>query len=424
MYIRKVVLENIKGFGKAELDFCPDGSDFPGWAVVTGDNGTGKTALLRAIALAIAGPTDARQLVPDFRGWVAAGATRGTISVEIKPDNEVDRTEKGGFPTRGTFWAEIAIDASKTVPTIEPTDVYRNKKKSATNGPWSTSTPGWFTVGYGPFRRLYGTSSDALRVMMVPGRVPRFGTLFREDATLGEAEQWIKDLEYGSAVDQGESERATLENLLALIKDQFLRGGAVVEDIKADSVWLRDVAGERMELGDMSEGYKSALAMLIDLYRHMVTVYGPAVATSAEDGRWVVDKQGVVLVDEIDAHLHPDWQRDIGFWFKRHFPHVQFIVTSHSPLVCPAADGGRIYHLPRSKSTPPFRLLQEDYEAVLAGKPDEILLTPAFGLEHTRSPQAVEKRERHALLVSKRLSADLTSEEALELQQLALFAQH
>jgi len=61
---------------------------------------------------------------------------------------------------------------------------------------------------------------------------------------------------------------------------------------------------------------------------------------------------------------------------------------------------------------------------VLAGKPDEILLTPAFGLEHTRSPQAVEKRERHALLVSKRLSADLTSEEALELQQLALFAQH
>lgn len=423
MHLKRVVLENIKGFGKAELDLCPEGSEYPGWAVVTGDNGSGKTALLRAIVFAIVGPTDARQLLPDLRGWVSFGKKRGTISVEIRPDNEVDKTEKGGYPVQSTFWAELAIDASNSVPTIEATDVYRKKKKGATNGPWSPSTAGWFAVAYGPFRRLYGTSSDAQRVMMIPGRVPRFGTLFREDATLGEAEQWIKDLEYDSAVEKGQVPRAALENLLALVKDQFLRHGVAVEEIKSDSVWLRDVAGRRMQLGDMSEGYRSALAMLLDLYRHMVSVYGPDVVSQDDEGRYVVDKPGVVLIDEVDTHLHPDWQRDIGFWLKTHFPAVQFIVTSHSPLVCPAADGGRIYHLPQPDDGSPFQLSRNDYEAVIAGKPDEILLTPAFGLEHTRSPHAVRNREKHALLMSKRLAAGLTDEEQVELDQLSLFVQ-
>jgi AAA domain, putative AbiEii toxin, Type IV TA system/AAA domain len=424
LHLKRVVLENIKGFGKAELDFCPEGSTYPGWAVVTGDNGSGKTALLRAIALAIVGPTDARQLLPDLRGWVTFGKRRGTISVEIKPDNNVDKTEKGGYPVQSTFWAEVALDASNSVPTIDSTDVYRKKRKGAANGPWSPSTAGWFTVAYGPFRRLYGTSSDAQRVMMIPGRVPRFGTLFREDATLGEAEQWIKDLEYASAVDSGQAQRRALENLLALIRDQFLRHGVAVEEIKSDSVWLRDVAGRRLQLGDMSEGYRSALAMLLDLYRHMVDVYGPAVVRRDKEGRYIVDKPGLVLIDEVDSHLHPDWQRDIGFWLKTHFPNVQFIVTSHSPLVCPAADGGRIYHLPQPDGGPPFRLKKKDYEAVIAGKPDEILLTPAFGLEHTRSPYAVSQRERHALLVSKRLQLGLSAEEQAELKQLSLFVQH
>jgi hypothetical protein len=61
---------------------------------------------------------------------------------------------------------------------------------------------------------------------------------------------------------------------------------------------------------------------------------------------------------------------------------------------------------------------------VLAGKPDEILLTPAFGLQHTRSPEAVRKRKRHALLVSKRLTVGLAEDEEKELEQLALFVDH
>jgi AAA domain, putative AbiEii toxin, Type IV TA system len=261
--------------------------------------------------------------------------------------------------------------------------------------------------------------------MMIPGRIPRFGTLFREDATLGEAEQWIQDLQYKKAVDKREAEAVALDNLLVLVHDDFLRHGVAVEDVNSDGVWLRDVAGRLMSLGDMSEGYRSALAMLVDIYRHMVDVYGPDTVNRSDDGRsTATPPTGVVLIDEVDTHLHPDWQRSIGFWLKSHFPNVQFIATSHSPLVCPAADGGRIYHLPQPNDGQPFRLRREDYEAVLAGKPDEILLTPAFGLHHTRSPRAVKARETHALLISKRLAVGLTKPEEAELEQLELFASH
>jgi len=174
-----------------------------------------------------------------------------------------------------------------------------------------------------------------------------------------------------------------------------------------DGIRLRDPRGRRMSLMDMSEGYRSALAMLIDIFRHMVDVYGAdGLLVAGEHGHHVT-RPGVVLIDEVDAHLHPAWQREIDFWLKQHFPKVQFIVTTHSPLVCQAADGGRIYHLPQPGTGEPFLLERYDYERIVAGRADEILLTPAFGLPHTRSPQAVRARERLARLKAKQLSLGL-----------------
>jgi hypothetical protein len=200
--------------------------------------------------------------------------------------------------------------------------------------------------------------------MMIPGRIPRSGTLFREDATLGEAEQWIQDLHYKSVVDADSDEARTLDNLLKLVADQFLRHGAKIHHIDPDGVWLTDPAGQLVPLRDISEGYRSALAMLVDIYRHIVAVQGHDVVSVGSAGRYMVSSPGVVLIDEVDSHLHPEWQRDIGFWFKDHFPQIQFIVTSHSPLVCTAADGGRIYHLPQPGQGKPFQLSTDDFEKV------------------------------------------------------------
>ena len=67
----------------------------------------------------------------------------------------------------------------------------------------------------------------------------------------------------------------------------------------------------------------------------------------AEDqGDVVVKPPGVVLIDEVDAHLHPSWQSMVGEWFHRRFPNVQFIVATHSPLVCRAiGDHGKVFRL-------------------------------------------------------------------------------
>ncbi|HEV7495511.1 AAA family ATPase [Baekduia sp.] len=427
MYIKRVELSDVKSFKNAQFDFCPEEGQYAGWAVITGDNGAGKTALLRAIALALLGPDQSRGLVQDFSGWAQTGEERGAVSVEVKPHHEWDSTRRGGAPLRGTFWAEIQIYSEDNVWRLAPVDIRRNKRVSAQNGPWQPSTNGWFSLGYGPFRRLYGSSPDAQRLMVLPGRVPHYATLFKEDATLGEGEEWIKDLQYQHLEEQSRREQdgragRQLAGLLMLLNDHFLRQGAAVEEVNSQGVWLRDAAGRRIALSDMSEGYRAALAMLIDIFRHMSMVYGPDIVASQADGSVFVARPGVVLIDEVDAHLHPDWQRDIGFWLKSHFPNVQFIVTTHSPLVCPAADYGRIYHLPQPGKGEAFRLSTEDYNEVVAGKPDEILLTPAFGLQQTRSPRAVRARNRHALLQGKRLTVGLSADETRELEQLALFA--
>ena len=423
MYLNRVSLRNIKGFAEADLDFAGTDGEHPGWAVITGDNGSGKTAYLRAIALALLGPSQSRGLVPDLRGWVSAGEAHGTVSVEVTPHHEVDRTAKGGSPVQSTFWAEIEVTRETGSWEVRHTDVFRNKRKGATNGPWSETTNGWFTLGYGPFRRMYGSSPDAQRLMVIPGRIPHFATLFKEDATLGEGEEWAKQLAY-KKLEERQEEADALSNLIALMSDDFLRQGVTIESVNSEGIWLRDALDRLINLSDMSEGYRSALAMLIDIFRHMTSVYGSKGLVEERNGKQCVVKPGVVLIDEIDAHLHPAWQRQIGFWLKEHFPEVQFIVTTHSPMVCQAADRGRIYHIPSpQEEMGPFQLSEKEYEQVIAGRPDEILLSAAFAMEHTRSPRATAARKRRAQLQARRAAAgSLTDAEAEEFSSLALFA--
>ena len=132
---------------------------------------------------------------------------------------------------------------------------------------------------------------------------------------------------------------------------------------------------------------------------------------------------GVVLIDEIDAHLHPEWQREIGFWLKRRFPKIQFLVTSHSPLICQAADSNGLFVLPEPGSgAKPRQLSAQEYHIVVASRPDTILRTAAFGLSETRSPRAVEARASYARLKGKeRAGGKLSSDEQLQLGQLSLF---
>jgi len=176
----------------------------------------------------------------------------------------------------------------------------------------------------------------------------------------------------------------------------------------------------------MSDGYRSALALLADILRHVINAYGiNGLTERSQDGKVYIRRSGVVLIDEIDAHLHPEWQRTIGFWLKKHFPCIQFLVTTHSPLVCQAADKNGIFVLPEPGSRElPRALTDEERLKVIASRPDTILLGPAFGLENTRSPWAVDLRAQYAKLnAKKRAGKELSSDEQQQAIQLRLFAE-
>lgn len=416
MYIQRVVLENVKGF--VELDFSfnrPDGTH-AGWTVLTGDNGSGKTALLKAIALALVGPDVGRALQPSLRGWIRDDVAKAEIAIQIKAEDQ-DKFTTGRRYLK-PFWAELELQMNGGPEvSMKSSSKRRGGKKGPLNGPWAENTGGWFAAGYGPFRRLYGASPEAQRLMSGPSRVARFATMFKEDATLLECELWLKDLSHKS-LEQRDRETKILEQVFDLLNDDFLRHGIRAERVDSDGLWLRDSSGAVLTLADMSEGYRAALALMVDIMRHLERVHDEVLVTR-EGSHMVVPHAGVVLIDEVDAHLHPEWQRQIGFWLKSRFPNIQFIVTTHSALVCQAADLNGIFHLPSPGSErKPFQLSEEDYWSVVRSRADEVLLSPAFGLTQTRSPRAVEARQGYARLKAKKKSVGLTIDEE---KQLRLF---
>ena len=129
---------------------------------------------------------------------------------------------------------------------------------------------------------------------------------------------------------------------------------------------------------------------------------------------------GVVLIDEIDAHLHPNWQRRIGQWFCRLFPKIQFIVTTHSPLVCQAAEKGSVWRLPVPGDESAFsgRVQGTDLKRLIFGDVLEAYDTELFGLNGTRSESSLRRMRRLAELNQKSRELGLSEGESNELVEL------
>lgn len=427
MYIDKVILKNIRGFADLQFDLKrPDGS-YAGWTVFTGDNGSGKSTLLKAIAVGLVGKDAARALQPSYHRWTREGAAseETSIQLEIVRRTEDDAlVDSGRVPVSG-FPAKIVLKNAGKETTLQA--VIPPKKPQNYSTPertiWSTDAKGWFSCGYGPFRRVFGASPEAARQMVAPS-TERFVTMFQEAASLSEVDQWLRNLHH-KTLEGKTSEKDQLALLLKILRDDLMPNQISVDRVDSDGLWLKDRNGVQLSWGEMSDGYRAALALLADILRHVINAYGPHDLTGySTDGKIYIKRSGVVLIDEIDAHLHPEWQREIGFWLKRHFPQVQFLVTTHSPIICQAADENGLFVLPEPGSdVNPRPLTAEEYRRVIASRPDTILLTPAFGLQNTRSPRAVEGRAELARLVAKkRAGVKLTREELQKEKQLQLFA--
>jgi len=420
MYVKQVVLESLRGFRRLELKFGRSDDAYSGWWVITGDNASGKTALLKSIAMALIGPDSIRSLQPSFAGWIRQGASSAVVAVEIVAGDR-DRFAQGR-PYARPFWSELnlRVDSGPEIK-LGVGNKYKGKDRGPTHGPWAVNPSGWFSAGYGPFRRLYGHSPEAQRVMSGPSRVARFATMFREDATLGECELWLKELHHKS-LEGHTREKQILKSVRRILDDDFLQNGLRIDRVDSAGLWIRQPNDTVLPLTDMSEGYRAALAMLVDLLRHLVDVHGHENLVEETDDRLIVPYPGVVLIDEIDAHLHPEWQRTMGFWLKSKFPKIQFIVSTHSAMICQAADKDGIYYLPPPGSDDDAEQITGfDYLHIVQGKPDEILRGPAFRLVNTRSEPVVAARREYANLRAKKQGPGLSAAESNQLRQLEMF---
>lgn len=426
MYIDKITLKNVRGFESLEFDLSRGDGKYAGWTVFTGDNGAGKSTLLKAIAVALIGRDVARSLQPSFHRWIREGAGEQEAKIElmILPEKGVDEFSEKGNTAYKRFPASVILKHSGKESAVELPTVAGSKTTLVQRGLWSPVARGWFSCGYGPFRRVFGASQEATRLMVSP-TTERFVTMFQEAASLYEVDQWLRNLSHKKLEGRSPESGQQLDLLLEILRDDLMPNQITVDRVDSDGLWLKDRNGLQLAWGEMSDGYRAALALLADILRHLIAAYGiDGLAERGKDGKIRIVRSGVVMIDEIDAHLHPEWQREIGFWLKRHFPKIQFLVTTHSPIICQAADENGLFVLPEPGSgAAPRALTTDEYKTVISSRPDTILLTPAFGLQNTRSPRAVEGRAEYAkLMAKKRAGAKLTKEEQGTADQLEMFA--
>lgn len=144
-----------------------------------------------------------------------------------------------------------------------------------------------------------------------------------------------------------------------------------------------ELNGTNLRFGELSDGYRSLLALLGHLLRSVLTVC---------DCKNDLDSvKGIALVDEIDLHLHPEWQKHVVHDFRNTFPEFQLITSTHSPLVVGALDASSIHRLSaEGAETKIVRLdsVLTETQSMRAWRADQILTGPGFNLETSISKEA------------------------------------
>lgn len=405
MYLTKFTASRIKCFEQADLEFPSDGGSFAGWIVILGANATGKTTLLQALAAALVGPSPGMRLISPA-SWVRRGATEGRLDASFLKG---DRDTADGAPRRDPYHARVAVVGAEPV-TIEgvectsPQLVLLGKPgdkeyRGLLKGPYAASKAGWLTCGYGAFRRFTGGAEDDLTYE--GGRVGRVASLFRESVSLKRDLDWLPRL-YAKSLDRhapdwqaAEAEYTTVRELL----DQLLPSPVRIADVDTQRVYFSAPGASRVDLLELSDGYRSFLALVVDLLRQTADVFGAVagVVSAADDGTLSVRADGVVLIDEVDLHLHPTWQREIGPRLRQVFPRFQFIVSSHSPFIAQAAMKDGLFVLRAAEPQSAVNVIRPAPQ-VSGWTAEQILLSPLFGLTDTRDSYTEALLNDHAKL--------------------------
>ena len=226
-------------------------------------------------------------------------------------------------------------------------------------------------------------------------------TLFSDRADLRNPEEWLLQLDY-AAVRAPKDKDA--QHRLAQAKELLL---AIMPEGEVTDLRCVTTSGPQprpraefqtpygwVPLRQLGYGYQTLITWVADLANRMAERYPDSANPLAEPA--------VVLVDEIDRHLHPKWQRKLMSFLTERFPNTQFIATAHSPLIVQAASDANIALLRREGD---HVVIDNDVEEIKNWRVDQILTSDLFGLETARPPQIEALMlERKELLTKPKLT--------------------
>lgn len=375
MYLTRLEIKNLKLIENLELDFTRDGA-WRQWTVLVGKNGRCKTAILQAIALAAAGDRHAESLgetvkqsyrprlqlraaaIPDKTDKPPSTRIRADFTLEPTIARGAHRRKKPSTPRLREI-PGVGMQGSEPVEFISeielPHEVDRFEVRSwipgrseATN-PLNVARdkglPYWFTVGYGTSRHLRFTRVTEPNL---PTRSQlhreRLGTLFTPEAELmgiGFADRLgpARTHVFGRFL---QALAMNSEGLLPELKGVELTGRGGIKGqadlLESDRIIQTLPGGTSRKLPAtwLSHGYQSSLSWMSDLLGHAL-FDDPAFDDYSNQEKVRFDElQGLVLIDELDLHIHPTWQRGLVAALSETFPGLQFIATTHSPLLLSA----------------------------------------------------------------------------------------
>lgn len=410
MYLTSFTARNIKCFEDVTLEFpsVDGGESYAGWHVILGANASGKTTFLQAMAATLVGPSAAMRLESPAN-WVRRGKTSGHLDAQFLP-GERDASE--GARRKEPYQASFEVIGNEPVTTdgveyAAPQIVLLGKSqqrayRGLVKGPYAANKVGWLVCGYGAFRRFTGGAENDLTYE--PGRVGRVASLFHESVALKRDLDWLPQL-YASSLDPhafNASQAKHEYDLVRRLLNQLLPNSVKIADVDTRKVYFSAPGTSRVDLLELSDGYRSFLALVTDLLRQFVDVFGEVASMVKEDddGALPVHADGVVFIDEVDSHLHPTWQRSLGPKLVSVFPRLQFIVSSHSPFIAQAATKDGLFVFRAGSVDAPVNVIRPAPQ-VSGWTAEQILLSDLFGLTDTRDPETERLLSEHALLRGK-----------------------
>lgn len=370
MRLDQLTLTNFRGFESLDITFDPHVT------VLLGGNMSGKTAVLEGAAIAVGdffvGASHALLELIESSRVLELGDVRKVLRVvggvpDLQPQSPVRVDARGTDAGTSHGWSVALADDSF--------GAFRSHAHSLARQVQLGGEQELPVLAYYGARRLGDVRTTGEGLNGVGSRFDGYARALSVSATYRHVADWMKkqtlvQLQRGSGFVQPQ-----LAVVIAAVK-ACLGVTRLWYDVEYDELRLERSAGDLQAFGMLSDGYRNMVAMVADI-AWRASVLNPQFGAEAH-----LQTEGVVLIDEVDLHLHPEWQRRVMGDLQRTFPKLQFIVTTHSPQVVASVSRSQVRLLDNNK------LVSSDL--FVEGRDSSELLEDVFGVP--RRPEAAKRQ--------------------------------